>query len=187
MYIYIYVTTLVLLMNPTLPEELRTYNMPFIQLKSSDEIIFPVDVEVAKVSNMLRDMLDSTPEDEDNTPIPLEGIEAEVLRRVIWWAEQYYKNYEKPPSPSPSPSGSEGRDEEKRLGDVCHLQLPSYPSHFSLPPQLRFLDVGKEILFGILRAADFLDITPLREAICKTIAQRIQGKPSEAMREFFNL
>ena len=58
--------------------------MPSIDLQSSDGEIFPVDLEVAKVSHTLRNMLENLGIEEGTEDIvPLPKVNAKTLKKVI--------------------------------------------------------------------------------------------------------
>ena len=84
--------------------------MPNIKLQSSDEEIFEVDVEVARMSVTLRTMLDDLGiEEDDGEPIPVQNVNSSILRKVIQWAT-YHKN--DPPTPE---------DDDQREKVCCKL------------------------------------------------------------------
>ncbi len=66
---------------------------PTIKLKSLDGEIFTVDLEVAKMSLIVSDMVDHCEEPEDGQeepPIPL-NLTGDILKRVVQWCERNYK------------------------------------------------------------------------------------------------
>lgn len=67
--------------------------MPNIQLRSSDDEVFDIDVKIAKCSVTISTMLEDLgmPEEEDNEPIPLPNVTGSILKKVLEWAE-YHKN-----------------------------------------------------------------------------------------------
>ena len=77
--------------------------MPSIDLQSSDGEIFPVDLEVAKVSHTIKNMLESLGIEEGTEDIvPLPKVNAKTLKKVIQWATHhkddhlgYEESYEK--------------------------------------------------------------------------------------------
>ena len=64
--------------------------MPSIQLQSSDGEIFKLDVEIAKLSNTIKTMLDDLGIDEDEEEIvPLPNVNAAILKKVWIFNETY--------------------------------------------------------------------------------------------------
>ena len=50
-----------------------------------------------------------------------------------------------------------------------------------------FVKVDDETLFNLMLAANYLDIKPLLDLTCKTVADEIKGKPPEDIRARFNI
>jgi len=51
----------------------------------------------------------------------------------------------------------------------------------------KFIQVDQEMLFEIILAANYLDIKPLLDVGCKTVANMIKGKQPEEIRKLFNI
>ncbi|KAF9995452.1 E3 ubiquitin ligase complex SCF subunit scon-3, partial [Modicella reniformis] len=52
---------------------------------------------------------------------------------------------------------------------------------------MKFMQVDQEMLFEIILAANYLDIKPLLDVGCKTVANLIKGKTPEEIRKLFNI
>ena len=140
--------------------------MPIIKLQSSDDEIFEVDVEVARMSVTLRTMLDDLGiEEDDGEPIPVQNVNSSILRKVIQWCT-YHKN------DPPTPDDDDNR--EKRTDDISSWDAD-------------FLKVDQGTLFEIILAANYLDIKGLLDVTCKTVANMIRGKTPEEIRKTFNI
>lgn len=48
-------------------------------------------------------------------------------------------------------------------------------------------DMDDSTIFGLMLAANFLDIKPLLDVLCKTIADQIRGRTTEEIRKRFNI
>ena len=112
--------------------------MPTIKLVSSDGEEFRVDIEIAKKSRTVRQLLDDLGVDEnadDDEPVPFPNVNAPILKKVLQWAT-YHKD---------DPPPAEDDDKEKRTDDIC-----SWDSDF--------LKVDQGTLFELILAANYMDI-----------------------------
>jgi S-phase kinase-associated protein 1 len=51
----------------------------------------------------------------------------------------------------------------------------------------KYMEVEQDTIFDIILAANYLDIRPLLDLGCKTIANMIKGKTTEEIRELFGI
>lgn len=51
----------------------------------------------------------------------------------------------------------------------------------------KFMAVDQEMLFEIILAANYMDIKPLLDCGCKTVANMIKGKTPDEIRKTFNI
>ena len=51
----------------------------------------------------------------------------------------------------------------------------------------KYMEVDQETLFDVILAANYLDIKPLLDVGCKTVANMIKGKSAEEIRRTFNI
>lgn len=141
--------------------------MPVIHLKSSDDEIFDVDVEIAKASMTIKTMLEDLGMDEnDEEPVPLPNVNAAILKMVINWATQHKDD--------PPPPDDEEDKRDKRTDNID-------------PWDQEFLKVDQGTLFELILAANYLDIKGLLDTCCKTVANMIKGKNPEELRKTFNI
>ena len=137
-----------------------------MKLQSSDGENFEVDVEIAKVFNIIKTMIEDLGLDEDDDePVPLPNVNGAILRKVIEWAT-HHKN------DPPPPEDDENR--EKRSDDIDAWDQ-------------EFLKVDQGTLLELILAANYLDIEGLLDVTCKTVASMIKGKTTEEMRKTFNI
>ena len=140
--------------------------MPQIKLQNSDSEIFEVDVEIAKMSETIKTLLeDSCLDDDDEEPIPLPDVNAAILRKVIEWSIHHKDD--------PPPAADE-ENREKRTEDIE-------------PYDQEFLKVDQGTLFELILAAHYLDIKGLLDVTCKTVANMIKGKTPKEIRKTFNI
>jgi len=142
--------------------------MPNIKLKSNDDEIFDVDIEIAKASMTIKTMLEDLGMDEnDDEPVPLPNVSASILKMVIKWATHHKDD---PPAP-------EEEEEDKRDKRTDNIE----------PWDQEFLKVDQQTLFDLILAANYLDIKALLDTCCKTVANMIKGKTPEELRKIFNI
>jgi S-phase kinase-associated protein 1 len=134
-----------------------------IKLQSFDEQEFEVERSIAEMSVTVKNMLDDIPEG-DNT-IPLPNVTGKILAKVVEYCK-YHKDH-------PTPAAEEKKD-EKRTDDI-------------IPWDQNFCQVDQATLFELILAANYLDIKPLLDLTCKTVANMIKGKTPEEIRKTFNI
>lgn len=97
--------------------------MGIIKLKSSDGVEFGVDIEVAKMSGTINQMLESCGIDEESeTVIPLPNVDSKTLRIVLEWAN-HHKDDEEQKSIDYADSKNEKHDDEK-------VKIPKWDTNF---------------------------------------------------------
>jgi len=106
---------------------------------------------------------------ESDQPIPLPNVSASVLRKVLEYCEHHRGE------PLPAADADSNQDEaRKRTTDIGEWDQ-------------KFITVDQEMLFEIILAANYLDIKPLLDVGCKTVANMIKGKSPEEIRKLFNI
>jgi len=134
-----------------------------LTLVSADDTKVEVDVEVAKLSKTISHLLTDINMDDDDNVLDLPNIETgEVLEKVVEYLNYEYKN------PSDYP-----------VDDTSSDNIREYV--------IKFLDVKQDMLFALTLAANYLDIKPLLDDTCKTIANMIKGKTPEEIKKTFNI
>ncbi|THG98680.1 hypothetical protein EW026_g3537 [Hermanssonia centrifuga] len=73
------------------------------------------------------------------------------------------------------------------LEDVGESDQPIPLPNVSSSVLKKFITVDQEMLFEIILAANYLDIKPLLDVGCKTVANMIKGKTPEEIRKLFNI
>ncbi|KAI8040999.1 S-phase kinase-associated protein 1-like [Drosophila gunungcola] len=137
--------------------------MPSIKLQSSDGEIFDTDIQVAERFGIIKSLLGDCPEDDENAPVPLPKVNSTILRKVLSWA-QHHKDDVEPTE-----------DDDNKDTD----EISSWDADF--------LKVDKSILFGIIAAANYLEIKELLELTCQAVANMIKGKTPQEIRNIFNI
>jgi len=131
-----------------------------IILVSNDDAEFPVDIEVAKQSEVLRNMLLMCSGDSEEK-LPLPNVAEADLRKVVSWCE-----YQQTCEPKPIVA------DQMRQFDEFERQ---------------FFEIEFPALYSLTLAANYMEIPSLRDGTATAIAQLTRGLNREQMREVFNL
>lgn len=135
----------------------------YVKLQSNDGKEFKVPLDAIKVSETVRNLMEDAGIED---VIPLPNVTGEVLESVILYCVHHMEN--------PTPVSEEDKKDEKRTDDIT-------------PWDLEFCKVEQDRLFEYLLAANYLDIKPLLDLCCKTVANMIKGKTPEEIRATFNI
>lgn len=135
-----------------------------VQLISADGVLYEVDVAVAKQSQLLKHMMEDI--DGEFLEIPVPNVQSNVLKKVLEYME-YHKE-------DPQSSLSEEGIARAKANEIS-------------PWDQKFLQVDQEMLFEIILTANYLDIRPLLEVGCRTVANMIKNKSPEEIRKTFNI
>jgi S-phase kinase-associated protein 1 len=95
----------------------------------------------------------------------LPNVTRKILEKVIEYC-LYHTDH-------PTPVAEDKKD-EKRTDDIIDWDL-------------EFCKVEQGPLFELILAANYLDIKPLLDLTCKTVANMIKGKTPEEIRKTFNI
>jgi len=135
-----------------------------VKLTSADNEEVIVDHEVAIRSVLIKNMLEDVGESDEAIPLP--NVSSSVLHKVIEWCEHHRKD--------PEPIPEDADDTRKKTTEISEWDG-------------KFIQVDQEMLFEIILAANYLDIKPLLDVGCKTVANMIKGKQPEEIRKLFNI
>lgn len=142
--------------------------MPMIKLRSSDEKIFDVDVEIAKrcetIKNMLDDLGVEDGDEQDSIPVRLSEVNALTLRKVLEWAEHHKDDALE----------ADDNKNEKKSNDISQWDAD-------------FLAVENSILFDLILAANFLNVKGLFQTAAKTLALMLKDKTPDEIRAKFSI
>jgi S-phase kinase-associated protein 1 len=109
---------------------------------------------------------DNEEEEGSNMEIPLPNVKSEVLRKVIEFCEHHLKE---PMSEIEKPLKSQN------MADVVQKWYAD------------FVELEQVLLFELILAANYMDIKPLLDLTCATVASMIKGKSPEDIRSTFNI
>lgn len=135
-----------------------------VRLTSADNVTYEVDIEVAEKSMLLKNMMEDIGDDVTDVPVP--NVQANVLKKVIEYCE-HHKN-------DPAYVSSDEGIARAKATEISQWDQ-------------KFLQVDQEMLFEIILTANYLDIRPLLEVGCRTVANMIKNKSPEEIRKTFNI
>ncbi|KAJ1921083.1 hypothetical protein H4219_000941 [Mycoemilia scoparia] len=135
-----------------------------IKLVSSDDKDFEVDIEIAQQSHLIKNMIGDIGELDEK--IPLLNVTSEILEFIIQYCEHHRND--------PVALRDYFQEAPKRCDDLE-------------PWDENFMNKNAEKVIEILMAANYLDIKPLVELGCKTVANCIRGKTTQEIRQYFNI
>jgi len=153
-----------------------------VELISKEGDKFPVTIGVANMSELVKSMMEDKDEDEDDdddddddddkkgsgktTEIPLPNVKSEVLKKVIEFCEHHLSE---PMTEVEKPLKSQN------MADVVQKWYAD------------FVDLEQVLLFELILAANYMDIKPLLDLTCATVASMIKGKTPDEIRATFNI
>merc|ERR1711934_154701 len=136
----------------------RMVNTEKLVLKSNDNKTFEVEREIAEMSLTIKNLVEDIGEALTDE-IPLPNVSGTILEKVLLYCRHHHEN----------PS-----QDDKKSGEISGWDK-------------EFCEVPQAILFDLILAANYLDIKPLLDLTCKTVADMIRGKNPEEVRSQFNI
>eukprot|EP00549_Striatella_unipunctata_P021777 CAMPEP_0118692874 /NCGR_PEP_ID=MMETSP0800-20121206/11565_1 /TAXON_ID=210618 ORGANISM="Striatella unipunctata, Strain CCMP2910" /NCGR_SAMPLE_ID=MMETSP0800 /ASSEMBLY_ACC=CAM_ASM_000638 /LENGTH=165 /DNA_ID=CAMNT_0006590987 /DNA_START=156 /DNA_END=653 /DNA_ORIENTATION=- len=136
-----------------------------VNLVSKEGDTYEVPVAVAKMSELVKSMMDEDA-DEDVSEIPLPNVKAAVLTKVVEFCNHYI-NEPMTDIEKPLKSSIMAEVVQKWYADFVHVE--------------------QVLLFELILAANYMDIKPLLDLTCATVASMIKGKTPEEIRQTFNI
>lgn len=134
---------------------------------------FKVSREAAKMSGLLKDMLEDHPGGAC-TVIPVCNVDGRTLEYVVEYME-YHVNHR------PNPI-------EKPLRGKIDAVICDWDKNFLYRDLVRGGDEKQhQVLIDVIMAANFLNVKDLLDLTCATVASMIKGKTTEQMRTLFNI
>merc|ERR1712146_13047 len=136
-----------------------------LNLVSQEGDKFEVEKKFAKIPELVNTMI-SEDDDEEQQEIPLPNVKSQSLGNVI----EFCKHYSEDP--------------------MNEIEKPLKSSNMNEVVQewyANFVNVEQEALFELILAANYMDIKPLLDLTCATVASEIKGKTPEEIRQTFNI
>ena len=132
-----------------------------IKLRSSDDQVFDVEESDVKLSVTIRTMLEG---ESDGTPIQIPNVTGSILAKII----EYCKHHKDDVVPT-----------EEVLESQRFREITGWDAEF--------VKVDQVMLFDLILGAKFLDIKPMLDLTCKSVAAMIKGKTPEEISQQFNI
>ena len=146
-----------------------------IVLQSNDTrpIEYAVNREAAKMSGLIKDMLEDQ-DSEEQTVIPLPNVNGRTLKYVIQYIEHHWNNKAEPI--------------EKPLKGKVEDVISEWDRRFLYTDLIKDSDEKQhELLIDCIMAANFLNIKDMLDLTCAAVASMIKGKTPEQIRALFNI
>ena len=138
---------------------------------SRDGEIFLVPLQVAKVSKLIVDTLGMDDDDEiQDMTINIPNVKSSVLRKVIQYCTHYVTVEEMTPIETPLKSARLGELVQEWYAEFCNVAVEE-----------------QSMLFGLVTAANYMDIKPLLDLTCLAVSVLIKGKSAVEIRSIFHL
>ena len=138
-----------------------------VRLVSQEGESYEVPLKTAKMSELVKNMIDEDQDEEETQEIPLPNVKSQILSKVIEYTQHYNTVEAMVEIEKPLKSAN--------MHEVVQEWYASY------------VDVEQDILFELILAANYLDIKPLLDLTCATVASMIKGKTPEEIRKTFNI
>ncbi|KAK9765253.1 hypothetical protein K7432_006566 [Basidiobolus ranarum] len=133
-----------------------------VRLTSSEGTEFVVERKVIEKSVLIKMMLEDV--GESDTAIPLPNVSGPILSKVVEYCAHHKED----------PVENDDDTKPKTSDDIEEWDY-------------EFCKVDQGTLFELILAANYLDIKPLLDLTCKTVANMIKGKTPEEIRKTFNI
>ena len=137
-----------------------------VHLVSQEGEQFEVPLDVATMSELVKTMFDSDQPEDEVQEMPLPNVKTSILSKVI----EFLTHYKGEP--------------------MTEIEKPLKSSNMNEVVQewyADFVNVDQEILFELILAANFMDIPPLLELSCATVASMVKGKTPDEIRDHFEI
>lgn len=142
--------------------------MPIVKLQSSDGEVFSVEYDIIKVSTRIKQMIGNSELKEDHRVILELPIRKDVLLKVIEWVT-YHKD-----DPPQLPRQLSLQNNERRTDNIPRWDMD-------------FLDLPQDTICRLLKASSLLGIYGLLDVVSKTIANWINGRTPEEIRNTLHI
>ena len=162
-----------------MPEEVTSYEgldwSKLIVLQSNDQpkpVEYKVSREAAKMSGLIKDMLEDQGDGEAIIPVP--NVSGRTLKLALEYMEFHHNNRADPI--------------EKPLKGKIDDSICEWDKNFLFTELVKNHDEKQhETLVDVIMAANFLNVKDLLDLTCACVASMIKGKTAEQIRALFNI
>jgi S-phase kinase-associated protein 1 len=137
-----------------------------VHLVSKEGESFEISLENAKMSELVKIMIDEEEDEDVAQEIPLPNVRSAILAKVIEFMQHH------------------------KIEPMTDITKPIKSNNMSEVVQewyANFVKVDQEVLFELILAANFMDIKPLLDLTCATIASMVKGKTPEEIHDTFKI
>lgn len=137
-----------------------------VLLVSQEGAQFTVRFDIATMSELVKTMFDTEQPEDEVQEMPLPNVKTSILSKVIEFLTHY------------------------KGESMTEIEKPLKSSNMNEVVQewyADFVNVEQETLFELILAANFMDVKPLLELTCATVASMVKGKTTEEIRQHFNI
>lgn len=142
-----------------------TNNKNSVNLVSSEGTVFTVPIENAKISNLVKMMMDTDTDSDEIEEIPLLGVTSKILSQIVVFMEHI---------------------KEEPLNNISQPIQTNDISEIVQERYVTFLN-DTDNLHELISASNYMDIKPLLTLTCVKLACMIKGKSPEEIRKTFNI
>ncbi|EER07524.1 sulfur metabolism negative regulator, putative [Perkinsus marinus ATCC 50983] len=139
-------------------------DLDVVKVRTSDGVIVPIPLKAARFSILVNNMIDDASDSINDEEIPLPNVTSKTLSKVVQWCEYHIDH---PVSVITKPLKMGGCLTDNGVSDWDN----------------KFVDLPEEELFDVMLAANFMDIKPLLELCCASVASSIKSKTVEELRQ----
>ncbi|KAJ1952237.1 hypothetical protein EC988_003661 [Linderina pennispora] len=143
-----------------------------VKLVSAEGAVIDVDRDIIEQSALIRNILQDV--GDTGEPIPVPNVSGPILSKVIEYCTHHRDEPERRMR-----SDTVGSDSDEASIQRAIRQMDEFDHNFC--------KVDQGTLFDIILAANFLDIQPLLDVACLTVAYMMKGKSVEEIRSTFNV
>ncbi len=115
--------------------------------------------------------------------VPLPNVNAKILAKVIEYCQEHAKADAAAPAPAGGAEGAAAAAPAPKAATGAAAKAEEALKAFDA----EFTKVDQGTLFELILAANYLNIKPLLDLTCLTVANMIKGKTPEEIRKTFNI